>query len=31
MLQKWKSSADNGKAFSALFRDLFKAFDCLDH
>ena len=31
MLEKWKRSADNGKAFSALLTDLSKTFDCLDH
>ena len=31
MLEKWKRSADNGKAFGALLTDLSKAFDCLDH
>ena len=31
MLEKWKRSIDNGKAFGALLTDLSKAFDCLDH
>ena len=31
MLQKWKRSLDNGKAFGALVTDLSKVFDCLDH
>ena len=31
MLEKWKRSADSGKAFGALLTDLSKAFDCLDH
>jgi len=31
MLEKWKRSVDNGKAFRALLTDLSKAFDCLDH
>ena len=31
MLEKWKRSVDNTKMFSALFTDLSKAFDCLDH
>ena len=31
MLEKWKRSVDNGKAFGALLTDLSKAFDCLDH
>ena len=31
MLEKWKRSADSGKAFGALLTDLSKAFDCLNH
>ena len=31
MLEKWKRSVDNGKAFSALLTDLSTAFDCLDY
>ena len=31
MLEKWKRSVYNGKAFGALLTDLSKAFDCLDH
>ena len=31
ILEKWKRSVDNGKAFGALLTDLSKAFDCLDH
>ena len=31
MLEKWKKSVDNGKAFDALLTDLSKASDCLDH
>ena len=31
MLEKWKRSVGNGKAFGALLTDLSKAFDCLDH
>ena len=31
MLEKWKRSVDNDKAFGALLTDLSKAFDCLDH
>ena len=31
MLEKWKRSVDNGKAFSALLIDLWMALDCLDH
>ena len=31
MLEIWKRSVDNGKAFGALLTDLSKAFDCLDH
>ena len=31
MLEKWKKSVGNGKAFGALLTDLSKAFDCLDH
>ena len=31
MLEKWKRSVDNRKAFGALLTDLSKAFDCLDH
>ena len=30
-LEKWKRSIDSGKTFGALPRDLFKAFDCLNH
>ena len=31
ILEKWKKSVDNGKAFGALLADLSKAFDYLDH
>ena len=31
MLEKWKRSVDNDKAFGALLKDLSKGFDCLDH
>ena len=31
MLEKWKRSVGNGKAFGALLKDLSKGFDCLDH
>ena len=31
MLEKWKRSVDNNKAFGALLTDLSKTFDCLDH
>ena len=31
MLEKWKKSADNRKAFNALLTDLSKTFDYLDH
>ena len=31
ILEKWKKSVDNGKAFGALLKDLSKAFDCLVH
>ena len=31
MLEKWKNSVDNGKAFGALLMDLSKAFDYFDH
>ena len=31
MLEKWKHSVDNGKAFRILLTDLPKAFDCLSH
>ena len=31
MLEKWKSSADKGKAFGVLLTDLSKAFDFLSH
>ena len=31
MLEKWKRSVDNGKAFGALLTDLSTAFDCLDY
>ena len=31
MLEIWKGTADNNKAFGALLTDLSKAFDCLSH
>ena len=31
MLEKWKRTVDNGKAFGLLLTDLSKAFDCLSH
>ena len=31
MLNKWKRSFNNGKAFGTLMTDLSKVFDCLDH
>ena len=31
LIEKWKSSVDNGGAFGALITDLSKAFDCLPH
>ena len=31
LLEKWKKSVDKGKSFGALFIELSKAFDCLDH
>ena len=31
LLEKWKRSIQSGKTFGALLRDLFKAFDCLNH
>ena len=31
MLEKWKRSVDSGKTFGALYKDLSRAFDCLDH
>ena len=31
LFEKWKQAVDNGQIFGALFTDLFKAFDCLDH
>ena len=31
LLEKWKNSVDKGKFFGALFIDLSKTFDCLDH
>ena len=30
-LEKWKNSVDKGKVLGALFTDLSKAFNCLDH
>ena len=31
LIQKWKKSVDNRGAFSALFTNLSKAFDCYSH
>ena len=31
MIEEWKKSVDNRKAFGALLKDLLKAFDYLDH
>ena len=31
MLEKWKKSVNNGKAFGALLTDLLKAFYSIDH
>ena len=31
MIEKWRSSNDEGKSFGALLTDLSKAFDCLSH
>ena len=31
LIEKWKKSVDNGRAFGTLFTDLSKAFDCLSH
>ena len=31
LLEKWMGSIDRGKVFGAILRDLFKAFDCLNH
>ena len=31
LIEKWKNSVDNGGAFSALFNDFSKAFQCLSH
>ena len=31
LTEKWKQSADHGKAFGALLTDLSKAFQCLPH
>ena len=31
MLEKWKKSVDNGKAFGTIRTDLLNAFECLDH
>ena len=31
MLEIWKETTDNNKAFGALLTDLSKAFDCLNH
>ena len=31
LLEKWKRAVDSGQMFDALFTDLSKAFDCLDH
>ena len=31
MIEKWKESVDNGRAFGTLITDLSKVFDCLLH
>ena len=31
MLEKWKKAVDNGESVSALFLDLSKAFDTINH
>ena len=31
LLEKWKNLLDRGKSFGALFTDLLKAFDFLNH
>ena len=31
MIEEWKKSVDNGKAFGVLLKDLSKVFDCLYH
>ena len=31
LLEKWKTSFDEDKAFGALLTDISKAFDCIDH
>ena len=31
IIEKWKETVDNGRAFGALMADLSKAFDCLHH
>ena len=31
LIEKWKKNVDNGGAFTAMFKDLSKAFDCLSH
>ena len=31
MIEEWKKSVENGKAFGVLLKDLSKVFDCLDH
>ena len=31
MIEKWKTTVDNGGVFATLLTDLFKVFDCIPH